>query len=156
MRTGRGRRKSIGPFRVLSPRHMPIPRKLSPTSRPPMPPIGPCRPNCSPGRRSCAGSARPVPYWRAWFYDALVIEPLSSWPRHTVAHVMEMTGCPEDAIFGLIGLARQVQVREGAVHMRRHDLARRADIGFVELVVAGDAEQRQSDADLVLEDLEQP
>jgi hypothetical protein len=55
----------------------------------------------------------------------------------------------------LIRLARQVEVREGAVHVRLDDLARGADVGFVELVVGGDAEQRQADADLVLEDLEE-
>src|SRR5690242_19575621 len=55
----------------------------------------------------------------------------------------------------LIRLTRQVEVREGAVDVRRHDLAGRADIGFVELVVAGDAEQRQADTDLVFEDLEE-
>src|SRR5580693_1642800 len=42
----------------------------------------------------------------------------------------------------LIRLARQVEVREGAVHVRLDDLARGADVGFVELVVGGDAEQR--------------
>ena len=52
-------------------------------------------------------------------------------------------------------LARQVEVREGAVDMRGHDLARRADMGVVELVVAGDAEQGEADADLVFEDLEE-
>jgi hypothetical protein len=41
------------------------------------------------------------------------------------------------------------------VDVRRHDLARRADVGFVELVVSGDAEQRQADADLVFENLEE-
>ena len=46
-------------------------------------------------------------------------------------------------------------MREGAVYMRLHDLARRADVGFVELVVASDAEQREADTDLVFEDLEQ-
>src|SRR6266446_6704143 len=45
--TRRGRRSSAGPSRVRSPRHGPIPGTLSPTSRPPMPPAGPCRPNCS-------------------------------------------------------------------------------------------------------------
>src|SRR5207248_10477130 len=35
------------------------------------------------------------------------------------------------------------------------DLARRADIGFVELAVGGHAEQRQADADLVFEELEE-
>jgi hypothetical protein len=55
-----------------------------------------------------------------------------------------------------IRLARQVEVGEGAVDVRRHDLACRADVGFVELVVAGDAKQRQANADLVFEDLEQP
>ena len=54
-----------------------------------------------------------------------------------------------------IRLARQVEVGEGAVNVRRHDLARRADVGFVEFAVGGDAEQRQADADLVLEDLEE-
>src|SRR5436309_16019575 len=54
----------------------------------------------------------------------------------------------------LIRLARQVQVWEGAVDVRRHDLAGRADVGFVELVVAGGAEQREAYADLVFEDLE--
>jgi hypothetical protein len=46
-------------------------------------------------------------------------------------------------------------VREGAVDMWRHDLARRADIGFVELAVAGDSEQREANADLVFENLEE-
>ena len=35
--------------------------------------------------------------------------------------------------------------------VRFDDLAGRADVGFVELVVAGDAEQREADADLVFE-----
>jgi hypothetical protein len=48
----------------------------------------------------------------------------------------------------LIRLARQVEVREGAVDVRRHDLACRADVGFVELAVTGDAEEGQADADL--------
>src|SRR5216683_383604 len=56
----------------------------------------------------------------------------------------------------LIRLFRQIEVREGAVNMRRHHRARRADIGFVELAIAGDAEQREADADLVFEDLEEP
>jgi hypothetical protein len=42
----------------------------------------------------------------------------------------------------LICFARQVEVREDAVYVRRHNLARRADVGFVELVITGDAEQR--------------
>ena len=46
-------------------------------------------------------------------------------------------------------------MREGAVYMRLHDLARRADVRFVELVVASDAEQREADTDLVFEDLEE-
>ena len=62
----------------------------------------------------------------------------------------------EQPICFLICFARQVEVRENAVHVRRHDLARRADVGFVELVIAVDTEQRQADADLVLKDLEQP
>jgi len=40
----------------------------------------------------------------------------------------------------LIRFARQVEVREGAVDMRLDDLARRPDIGFIELPIAGDAE----------------
>src|SRR5579871_6457741 len=40
--------------------------------------------------------------------------------------------------------------------MRRHHLARRAEIGFVELVIAVDAEQGQADANFVFEYLEQP
>src|SRR5580704_16965076 len=56
----------------------------------------------------------------------------------------------------LICFARQVEVREDAVHVRRHDWPRRADVGFVQLVITSDAEQRQADADLVFEDLEQP
>ena len=48
---------------------------------------------------------------------------------------------PRDFCRPLIRLARQVEVREGAVDMRLGDLLRGADIGFVELVVAGDAEQ---------------
>ena len=56
----------------------------------------------------------------------------------------------------LVCFARQVEVREDTVYVRRYDLARRADVGFVELVITGDAEQRQTDADLVFEDLEQP
>ena len=55
-----------------------------------------------------------------------------------------------------IRLARQVEMREGAVDVRRGDLARRADIGFVELAVASDAEQRQADADLVFADFVEP
>jgi hypothetical protein len=50
----------------------------------------------------------------------------------------------------------RVEVREDAVDERRHGLARRTDVGFVELVIAGNAEQRQADVDLVFEDLEQP
>jgi hypothetical protein len=42
---------------------------------------------------------------------------------------------------GSIGLARQVQMGEGAVHMRHHDLAGGTDVGFVEFMVAGHAEQ---------------
>src|SRR5712692_3743575 len=56
----------------------------------------------------------------------------------------------------LIRLFRQIEVRERAVDMRRHHRPRRADIGFVELAIAGDAEQREADADLVFEDLEEP
>jgi len=41
----------------------------------------------------------------------------------------------------LICFARQVEVWENAVDVRCHDLARRADIGFVELVPAGHPEQ---------------
>src|SRR5260370_18034465 len=55
----------------------------------------------------------------------------------------------------LIRLARQVEVREGAVDVRRHYLAGRADVGLIELAVGGRAEQRQADADLVFEDLEE-
>ena len=40
----------------------------------------------------------------------------------------------------LIRLAGQVEVREDAVDVWRHDLARRANIGLVELVIAGDTE----------------
>ncbi len=40
----------------------------------------------------------------------------------------------------LIRLARQVEVGEGAVDVRRHHLAGGADVGFVELVIAGDAQ----------------
>src|SRR3954471_148113 len=47
-------------------------------------------------------------------------------------------------------------MRERAVDVRPDDLRRRADIGFVQLAVAVDPEQRQADADLVFEDLEQP
>src|SRR3954454_12362631 len=47
-------------------------------------------------------------------------------------------------------------MRERAVDVRPHDLRRRPDIGFVQLAVAVDPEQRQADADLVFEDLEQP
>src|SRR5438067_7876294 len=54
-----------------------------------------------------------------------------------------------------IRLARQVEVREGAVDVGRHHLAGRADIGLVELAVGADAEQREADADLVFEDLEE-
>ena len=36
---------------------------------------------------------------------AAELEPLSFWPHHTVAHVMEMTGRPEDGL-GLDGGAR--------------------------------------------------
>jgi hypothetical protein len=56
----------------------------------------------------------------------------------------------------LVCFARQVEVREDTVYVRRYDLARRTDVRFVELVITGDAEQRQTDADLVFEDLEQP
>src|SRR5438045_7572364 len=38
---------------------------------------------------------------------------------------------------------------------RPRDLAGRVDIGFVEFAVAGDAEQREADADLVFDDLEE-
>src|SRR6516225_8866714 len=55
----------------------------------------------------------------------------------------------------LIGLARQVEEREGAVHMRRGDRPRRGDIRFVEGGKARDPEQRETDRDLVLEDFEQ-
>src|SRR4051794_40138298 len=55
-----------------------------------------------------------------------------------------------------IRLHRQIQMREGAVHVRRHGRTRRPDIALVELVVTVDAEQRQADADFVLQDLEQP
>src|SRR5207248_5956511 len=54
-----------------------------------------------------------------------------------------------------IRLARQVQVREGAVDVGQHDLAGGADVGLIELVVAGGAEQREADADFVFEDLEE-
>jgi hypothetical protein len=30
--------------------------------------------------------------------EAAELEPLSFWPHHTVAHVMEMTGRPEDGL----------------------------------------------------------
>ena len=43
-------------------------------------------------------------------------------------------------------VSRQVEVREDTVHLRRYDLARRADVDFVELVITCDAEQRQTDA----------
>src|SRR6266851_2874111 len=56
----------------------------------------------------------------------------------------------------LIRLFRQIEMRERAVDVRRHHRPRRADIGFVELAIAGDAEQREADADLVFEDLEEP
>src|SRR5215472_12722932 len=56
----------------------------------------------------------------------------------------------------LIGLARQVEEREGAVDMRRGDRPRRSDVGFVEGGKARDAEQRETDRNLVLEDFEQP
>lgn len=42
-------------------------------------------------------------------------------------------------------------MREVAVNVRRHNLPRRADVGLVELVITGDAEQRQTDADFVFE-----
>ena len=41
----------------------------------------------------------------------------------------------------LIRFARQVKVREDAVDVWRHDLARRADVRFVEFVIAGDAKE---------------
>ena len=55
----------------------------------------------------------------------------------------------------LIRLARQVEEREGAVHMRCRDWPRRGDIRFVERRETGDAEQCQTDRDLVFEDFEQ-
>src|SRR5262249_11453041 len=56
----------------------------------------------------------------------------------------------------LIFLDRQIEMRERAVDVRPHHLRRLADVAPVELAVVVDAEQRQADADLVLEDLEQP
>jgi hypothetical protein len=42
----------------------------------------------------------------------------------------------------LIRLAGQVEVRKHAVDVGRHDLARRANVGLVELVIAGYTKQR--------------
>src|SRR4051812_10670695 len=47
-------------------------------------------------------------------------------------------------------------MRERAVDVRPDDLRRRPDIRLVDFAVAVDPEQRQADADLIFEDLEQP
>jgi hypothetical protein len=55
----------------------------------------------------------------------------------------ELGRCVIEAVLeedSLIRLARQVEVGKGAVDVWRHHLAGGADIGFVELVVAGDAQ----------------
>jgi hypothetical protein len=41
----------------------------------------------------------------------------------------------------LIRLARQVEVGEDAMDVRCYDLARQANVGFVELVITGDAKE---------------
>lgn len=46
--------------------------------------------------------------------DAAELEPLSFWPHHTVAHVMEMTGRPED---GLGWMAAREPMWSGDGHM---------------------------------------
>jgi tetratricopeptide (TPR) repeat protein len=46
--------------------------------------------------------------------EAAELEPLSFWPHHTVAHVMEMTGRPED---GLGWMAAREPLWSGAGHM---------------------------------------
>ena len=46
--------------------------------------------------------------------QAAELEPLSFWPHHTVAHVMEMTGCPED---GLGWMAAREALWSGPGHM---------------------------------------
>jgi tetratricopeptide (TPR) repeat protein len=46
--------------------------------------------------------------------EAAVLEPLSFWPHHTVAHVMEMTGRPED---GLGWMAAREKLWSGPGHM---------------------------------------
>jgi len=45
---------------------------------------------------------------------AAELEPLSFWPHHTVAHVMEMTGRPED---GLGWMAAREELWSGPGHM---------------------------------------
>src|SRR5437763_15841301 len=52
----------------------------------------------------------------------------------------------ERALCGSIRLSRQVEMGERAVDMRRPHRPGGAHIGFVELLIAGDAEQRQTDA----------
>ena len=42
----------------------------------------------------------------------------------------------------LVCFARQVEVREDAMYVWRDDLARWSDIGFIELAITGDTEQR--------------
>jgi tetratricopeptide (TPR) repeat protein len=46
--------------------------------------------------------------------EAAELEPLSFWPHHTVAHVMEMTGRPED---GLGWMAAREELWSGPGHM---------------------------------------
>jgi hypothetical protein len=74
---------------------------------------------------------------------------------YSISEIHVSLGRAANSAGPLIRLARQVQVRERAVDVRLDDLAGRADVGFVELVIGDDAEQRQADADFVFEDLEE-
>src|ERR1700683_1934853 len=68
---------------------------------------------------------------------AAALEPLSFWPHHTVAHVMEMTGRPEDGLGWMT--AREAlwstPFHPTQVHLRWHKALFRIELGQYDLAL---------------------